>query len=350
MHNLRQLDEALLVEVCRRFIDKMRPADIAKWLSEEVNDRVNREEIYPLIREAIDRGYFSILPPANELMRQRIADRYRKGKDKDRIHVVSVTADSAQELLPSYAAELITSRISQIAVNKDCVRIGLGGGMTVRQVAKALAAQLRSAEHLPQLGFHVLTAGFAVRRPRTAPITFLGFFAQVPTDIDYVGLFAPAVVDAKDYARVRTLPGVKESFESAEQIDLIVTSLASADDQHGELNEFMTQAGQPTKATLKALRKAGWVGDLQYHPYSSEAPITNVGASVRAMSLFDLEEVRRFAGKENKHVVVVAGPCGECGAPKHKALRPLLENESLKLWTDVVMDMTTAEKLLGEPR
>ena len=89
MHNLRQLDETLLVEVCQRFIDKMRPTDIAEWLSTKVDDRVNREEIYPLIREAIDRGYFSILPPVNELMRQRIADRYRKGKDKDRIHVVA---------------------------------------------------------------------------------------------------------------------------------------------------------------------------------------------------------------------------------------------------------------------
>ena len=150
MINLRQLDGALLVEVCQRFmLEKEKPQKIADWLTTKVNNRVNREEIYPLIREAIERGYFAILPPANEVMRQRIADRYRQGKDKDRIHVVSVSAASAQQLLPAYAAELIASRIREIAASKDRVGIGLGGGITMMRVAQSLADRLRSMDDRP---------------------------------------------------------------------------------------------------------------------------------------------------------------------------------------------------------
>jgi len=349
MQHGREIPAILLVEICHRFMTGARPAAIAEWLGGEVNQQVSREEIYPLMREAIKRGYFAILPPVDQILSQRIADRYRGGMDKDRVHVVSVNAESASDLVPAYAADLITRRIMEVGAikNEDRVRIGLGGGTTMMRVAQALSARLRSAPELPRLGLHVVTAGFAVNRPRTAPITFLSLFDRVATDIDYVGLFAPAVVEAQDFDEIRALPGVKESFEGAKDIDLVVTSLAAADDEHGELNEFMVHAGERTESTLDALRKEGWIGDLHYHPYSSKGPITDVSTTVKAVSLFDLEDLTQLAARNDKHVVVVAGPCGRCGKTKTEALRPLLESPHLKVWTDVVMDFTTARELLG---
>ena len=46
-------------------------------------------------------------------------------------------------------------------------------------------------------------------------------------------------------------------------------------------------------------------------------------------------------------MVVVAGPCGACGQSKHEAIRPLLEVPSLKVWTDLMLDVGTAQKLLA---
>jgi DNA-binding transcriptional regulator LsrR (DeoR family) len=350
VQNLHSIEDAPLVGLCSRFIEGERPTDIADWLSKEIDDRVTREEVYPLLREAVRRRFFALLPPVSQVMSQRIADRFRGGEDQDRIHVASVSAESAREWLPYFAANLISKRIQKMGKRQDRVGIGLGGGGTIMRVAEFLGAQLQSAENLPRLGLHVLTSGFALDRPRSAPITFLSFFAHVPTKIECVGLFAPPVVDEEDYDRMKELPGIEESFRSAADIDLIVTSLASADDKDGELNEFLCTAGERTEGTLTALRNEGWVGDLLYHPYSSKGPITGVSPQVRTFSVSNLEDLKSFASDESKHVIVVCGPCGICGKTKAKALRPLLESEDLKVWTELVMDRTTAKELLEPPR
>ncbi len=345
------LEDTHLVDVCFRFLEGERPSDIATWLGEVLQTKVSREEIYPLIRETIRRGYFRLLPPLENLMRQRLADRFFGGKHEDQIHVVSVSPEAARELLPARAAKLIVDLIRQVSVARRRaggrrVRIGLAGGGTIMRVAQALASLLRAEEDLPTLGIHAVSSGFRLKRPLTAPITFLSYFDQVPTDIDYVGLFAPAVFPAEDYDRVITLPGVEESFRLARTIDIVVTGLASAEDPHGELNEFMEFAGERTKEARDALRNEGWVGDLQHHPYSNEGPITDLRAKYRAVSLFDLEGLRTLAAKKDKYVVVVAGPCGTCGKSKHNALRPLLQVPSLKVWTDLVLDAGTCQQLL----
>ncbi len=93
--------------------------------------------------------------------------------------------------------------------------------------------------------------------------------------------------------------------------------------------EFL--AGERTKKGVEVLRKAGWVGDLQYHPYSNQGPITDVRARVRAVSLFDLSGLKKLAETKDKCVIVVGGPCGICERTKVRALRPLLQSESTRL-------------------
>ncbi len=346
----QHLKDTYLVEVCHRFLERQKPAEIAAWLGSKLKKKVSRESIYPLIQEAIRRGFFVLRPPLEDLLGQRLADRYFKGAHKDRFHVASASAEAARDWLPARAVDLIMDLIWQVvpartAAGKTRVRIGLAGGGTIMRVAQALAARLREENKLPRLGIHALSSGFRLKRPLTAPITFLSYFDQVPTEIDYVGLFAPAVVAAEDYDRVITLPGVKESFDRAKTIDIVVTGLASADDKHGELNQFMKMAGEQTKGARKARNKRA-VGDLQYQSYSNEGPITDLRPSVRTVSLFDLESLRTFAARKDKFVVVVAGPCGTCKKTKVNALRPLLQSPSLKVWTHLVLDAQTAQELL----
>jgi len=351
MRNLSTIRDSLLVEVCNRFIHKKeKPAVIAKWLSTKVEGRVTREQVYPLLREAVRRKLLVILPPQSHRVTERIVDRFFQGKSSDQIHVVEAGAHSARDLLPDYVANLIVTKILDLGGPNQRVRVGLCGGTMIMWVAQSLAAQLSSVESLPKLGFHALTAGYSVHNPRTAPITFLSLFDRVRTDIDYVGLFAPPIVSSEEYDHVVTLPGVQESFKRAEEIDIVVTSLAKAADDHGELRGFLDLAGEPTKKSLKALEGRGWVGDLMYQPYSAKGPLINVTVQIQPVSLFNLEGLRKMAKKRDKHVIVVAGPCTYCHATKTTAVRPLLENPDLKVWTDLVMDLTTAEELLAESR
>jgi len=342
MIDYRSFDDTLLVSACERFLHGDTTAEIATWLSGKHTTPVTRENVYPLLREARRRGYFIILPPPEGYLQQRICDSFRL--DQERVHVLRVRGDVARDYVADAAAQEIVGLIHELGERKDRVRIGLGGGGTVLRVARALGSRLRLEGSLPKLGLHALTSGFDVRNPWTAPVSFFGHFDQAAPDIEYVGLFAPAVVEAEEYDHVKELPEVNRSFSMAKQIDIVITSLASSSDEHGELNRFMNLSVDKTMR-VRALKKSGWVGDVSYRPYSSKGPITTT-AGIRAVSLFEVDDLVKLAKKANKHVVLVAAPCGGCNETKGEALLPLLEQKNLRLWTHLFMDLTTAQSLL----
>jgi len=350
MVSYRTFDDTLLISVCERFLREDSVSDIAQWLQAEHDIPMKRENIYPLLREARRRGFLSILPPPESYLQQRICDRF--DVEKERIHVLRVRGATARDYVANAAANHIVELIHEVGQTKERVRIGLGGGGTIMRVARALAPRMRSEGSLPKLGLHAVSSGFDVNNPWTAPVSFLGYFDQAAPDIEYVGLFAPAVVEAEEYKHVKTLPGVEESFKKAKQIDIVVTSLAAATDKHGELNRFMnlgekeeTRKGEEKNSGVRALKKCGWVGDVSYRPYSNTGPIIT-SEGIRAVSLFELKDLVKLAHQPNKHVVLVAAPCGICNKPKREALRPLLKEENLRLWTHLFMDLTTAQHLL----
>ena len=342
MISYSNFDDTLLISVCERFLRGDKVMDIVQWLRDEHDSPVKRENIYPLLREARKRRYLSILPPPDGYLQQRICDRF--DLEKERVDVLRVRGDTARDYVANAAAERIVQLIHEVGEVKERVCIGLGGGGTVMRVARALAPRLRSEGSLPKLGLHALSSGFDVANPWTAPVSFLGYFDQAAPDIEYVGLFASAVVEVGEYEHVKTLPGVEESFRKASQIDIVVTSLASASDRHGELNRFMN-LGERGNGNVKELKKCGWVGDVSYRPYSKTEAIAAAGG-IRAVSLFELEDLVELTRKPNKHVLLVAAPCGICNEPKAQALQPLLKESSLRLWSHLLMDLTTAQDLL----
>ena len=54
----------------------------------------------------------------------------------------------------------------------------------------------------------------------------------------------------------------------------------------------------------------------------------------------------RIAGQKNKHVILIARQCGMCERTRAEALRPLLTNPSLKVFSTLVMDAATAREIL----
>ena len=192
---------------------------------------------------------------------------------------------------------------------------------------------------------HALTSGFHVDNPHTAPVAFFGLFRELQDQIGYVGLFAPSVVKAREYTKVKMQPGVKEGFDRKRDIDVVITSLASRKDDDGALNQFLRDDAR----TQLLLEKHGWVGDVQYRPYSARGPIQQQ-TPTRAVTLFELDELVKLVKQNDKHVILTAGPCGRCGRTREDALLPLMNNPQLKLWTHLVLDLGTAEQLVDLAR
>ena len=344
MTSVRDLDASILLRTCDLFFKRKLATQL---ISDEVEAELgrlhsdfemSREKVYELIREARRRGYFQILPPQETALRNKLEARWGEG-----FHVVHMTE---LDHLATAAAEVVAELIKGLhREGREELHLGLGAGMTSMLVAKHLAVRLRAAERLPKLVFHALTSGFRVTQPHTAPVSFFGFFEAVPTEIAYVGLFAPAFVRTRDWARMRQGPGVKESFDRAREIDVLVTALGSPSHGHGDFFRFM-QIG--SEKGLQALRRAGWIGDVQYRPYSAKEPL-RIDAQVRAVTLFELSDLVQLAARHDKHVVLVAGPCSICRKPRTDAIRPLLIEPGLKVWKTIVTDVATAQELLRSP-
>jgi Putative sugar-binding domain len=338
------LADELLIEVCEQFLAGRSAPHIARWLSKELGQEKNtppvtRVQIYALLNEARRRKLFLLRSPLHVTLKQRLADVYRK--DRERFIVVSARGDTALDHVAAAAADLTLRLITELGRVKGAVHIGLGAGSTTLRIAQHLAVLLRGEPRVPRLVLHALSTGSRVDQPRTAPVACFGLFDIPGINIDYIGLFAPPVVRSRDYERVKAQPGVVQSFAAAQQIDLVLTSLASANDEHAAFNRFLEE--YPDDVTL--LRQHGWIGDVQYQPYSGEGPIVHE-TSVRTVTLFELVELARLASMPHKHVVVVAGPCGQCGRSRSDALRPLLTVPDLAVWSHLVMDMDTAQELL----
>jgi DNA-binding transcriptional regulator LsrR (DeoR family) len=339
-----ELPDHLVFQAVHMILQQDPVAEIVSW-AEQQGHPISREQVYPLLREGFRREFLRVKPPAEHLRAERLREKFPQASD---VRVVNVLDEDVGHHLAHTAADLILSLIRDVAEQKvsagrgdEGIHLGFGAGGTTQMVAESLGQLLRSETDLPQLTIHALSSGFAMHDPLQAPVSFFSRFFDVHPSVQFVGLFAPAVVRSDDYEKVLELPGVKESFEEGKKIDIIVTSLAEKSDEDGLLNRFLRAK---TNTGLAELEKQGWVGDVQWRPFSQEGPI-EVKTGFRAVTLFELHQLTDLLD-QGKHVVLVAGPCLKCKKSKSVALRPLLTQSKLRVFNHLIMDITTANKLI----
>lgn len=326
---------------------------LAKWLRTQEFE-TTREGIFPIVRQAIRRGFVHLHAPrsyrAKEMLQERFPDMPADTT------ILDIKPDLAGENLATRTADKLLRLIRELGPIKERkyrkkedalsprVHIGFGaGGMTWR-VAEQLALRMETEADLPAMTFHALSSGFSNTQPLSAPVAFFPAFSKLNQPIEFVGLFSPPFVNTAAYDTIRDLPAIKESFREAKKIDIVVTSLAQADDEHGLLNSFLiaNTGGKP-----RPLEKAGHIGDVHWHPFSKDGPLTDIDTGIRAVTLFDLPNLVKLAKTPDRHVLLVAGPCSVCGKTKARALRPLLTQRSLRVCNHLVTDVATAGELLG---
>ena len=94
------------------------------------------------------------------------------------------------------------------------------------------------------------------------------------------------------------------------------------------------------------LQDAGCVGDLMWRPLGPNGPLTGErGKDIRAMTLLELDSLSPFIADEGKHVLLLLGPCGMCGASKGKLLRNILGLKA-HLVSHLVVDSRSAREML----
>lgn len=376
-----RLDPSIVVFACDAFLK----GHSAQWIATEIRSRfktpMHRTQVYRVLAEARDRGYFALTPPRDKILSERMMDRFVRSRrstderarnretgnggngnaradERKYIKVVPQGSVVSLDLVAAAAAKTALYTINRIYARMtaasaasmrpqkaSAVHVGFGAGETMRLVARHLAELLRAQTKPPPLVLHALGPGSDVKEPATAPVAFFNFFDGIP-NVSFVGLFASAFVNDDDWDRMREHIGVREAFARKPKIQVVITALAAHKDEHGELNRLLENSpelGRQTRLLLDG--EEGRVGDVLFRPFTKHQPIRRK-AGIRAVSLFELDELVEFAANKDKAVILVAGPCGKCHKSRSDALLPLLQEPALDVWSHLITDSDTASRCL----
>jgi len=261
------------------------------------------------------------------------------------LHEVSVVPTAMSDDVACRGAEMLLALLQQHYAGRE-VHIGFSGGSTLRTFARRFAELLRDRVlHLPKrIVFHALVAGFDVYDPTTDPNAFLTFFAEelaMEVEISFVGLHLPAVGGAELDGQLRPLRGVREAYDLAKDIDIIVTATSSWKDEHCVLRSYMCESSE----SIQQLEEEGCLGDMLWQPIGPQGPF-ELDTHLRAMTIMKLSRVAELVEEKKIRVLLVAGPCTACHRPKAEVLKAILDHER-RLVTHLAVDSRSVRSLIA---
>jgi hypothetical protein len=89
------------------------------------------------------------------------------------------------------------------------------------------------------------------------------------------------------------------------------------------------------------------VWNVQYRPFTASGPVEEGPNELRAVTVFELKGLAELAKDRDKEVILMGRQCGQCpqARARARALRALLRNPSLKVFSRLVLDRATAMEL-----
>lgn len=340
--------------VCNWYFEGLEPKEIRSRAKERFQIELSGHEPGRIIQRAAENNRIHYQPERHDSLSQKVRERfsYQKGFSLKAAEVVSslVTGDICQR-----AADMIMRLLREYARNDTKeVHIGFSGGRTIHQLIRKLSRELRGPVEereglrLPEtIVWHSLVGGFEVNSVESSPNSMFGYLdhPDIPKNFrNFVLLHAPPVIKPGDRSITLELPGIKEAYQAANKLHLIVTSAASIDDEHSMLYQFYRRY---CPGVEKQLRDAGCPGDMLWMPVPApdkDWPDLSTFPYC-ALTLKQVSEFPSFIAQGNKHVLLVVGPCvakEECPALKHEILAAILHR---RLATHVVVDSRTARAL-----
>ncbi len=337
--------KALTYRVCELFFkEEKKVSEIAELINREFRQDLTRESIYPLLATGRQHGFVRLVPPLDEQMPRLLAEKFHH--DPKLMKVVDLCDTPAVDAVAVQAAEVVLSLVKRLLRNgRKPVALGLGPGRATLEVCRHLAEIMRSDPDVPNgcLRLHAITGGGPAKHPEFAPISFFNLFpTRFVAECD--GLFSETLVTVRDFKRLIKRADISQAFKQRDSIDVVVTSRGAVDDVHDLYTRLLTGEGIP----LEVLKAKGWLGNVQYRPYTAQGPAAEEPKDLRAVTLFELSDFVEMARRKDKYVVLIARSCSICHNPQAAALRPLLEVPELKVWSHLVMDVSVAQAILSE--
>jgi DNA-binding transcriptional regulator LsrR (DeoR family) len=324
--------------------DRLGMKEIAELLKKQFGKhlKITRETLYPLVEQAVRQHLVRLVPPVNQALRQQLVARF-PGLPEEQVEVVETTGLNDNGKVAALAAEKAMMALVRIAGSKPGkpVGIGLGPGRATLEFCRYLSPRLQMHDQALKLLLVAITAGCPATMLENAPISFLNLFPEHLVQRK-LGLFAETLVRVRAFKGLASHTGVKEAFAAKKDIDLVVTAMGDFHDPHDLLSIFLEDSGQD----LAALRKRGWLANVQYRPFTADGPARELPRDLRAVTVFDLEDLVELAEQRSKEVILMARQCGICGRTRAEALRPLLTNPALKVFSTLILDAATARELL----
>ncbi len=305
--------------------------------------RLTREAVYPLLARAKADGYVRVIPPVHEQLAEEIVNRF--GCERGSISVVPTLEPRFNYLVAEVAAGLVLDILRRLKKGgQNEIGLGIGPGRATLDFARHLGELLNTELGLPQINLHAIGAGCPTEWPEYASTSFFNLFPRHLVSRRF-GLFAETMVPTKEYQEIIKRAWLDDAFQQRKDISIVVTSMGDMYDEHDLFTAFLKKANY----NIKQLQKRGWLGNVQYRPYTSKGPVPQSQQPWRSVTLFELEDFEVMARTKNKHVVLVARQCAQCGRTRAPALKPLLEVPALRVWSEIVMDAATATELLDAP-
>jgi DNA-binding transcriptional regulator LsrR (DeoR family) len=301
------------------------------------------EAIYPLIAEAVRRGFLRLVPPVDQQLAKQVADKY-PCLQPGTLRVVQTAGSHDNAKVAVVAAELALQHLADVLKAKGGAEagVGLGPGRATLDFCRAFSSLLAGYAEPVKLKLVAISAGCPANQPEYASLSFFNLFPAHVVQ-EKVGLFAETLVPQEAFDKIKQRAGAREAFEARESIDLVVTSMGDVRDEHDLLSMFLRQS---SRRDFARLLRQGCIGNVQYRPYTAKGPVAEKPGDLRAVTLYELDDLVQLAREKNKHVILIARQCGRCERTRADALRPLLTNPKLKVFSTLVLDAATATELL----
>ncbi len=331
--------DELVAAVCKYFCRGLPMTELRKEIEAKLGIPLGREKPYKLLSHAAKKGWIQFQAPLAYELAEQMMRSFPRLKD------VRVVRTGVSDDISYQVADLLMDQICTLGrargLNAE-VHLGFAGGKALRKTARYFAEMLREPrEDLPKrIVFHAMVAGFNVEDPSTDPNGFFTYFAGEPAlqvQTRFVGLLAPGIVKPAEIPKLRSMRYIGEAFDRAREIDIVVTS-AGGHWQKGH-SGFCSMFGQASPRSLEQLNRAGCIGDMMWRPLGAKGPL-EINTEMRTVTLMELSALPDFISRGGS-VVLLVGPCGNCGGPKEDVLSAILTYQR-KLITHLVVDSRSA--------
>lgn len=177
---LQRSDDAVIFRAAQLFLGDrapgLSPSEIATQISAEfdLRPKLTREAIYPMISEAIRRGFLRLVPPVHQQLAERVRAKYPNLKGVT-LSVVQTAGQHDNAKVSAVAAELAFAHLQDIirATNDPTVSVGLGPGRATLDFCRAFSGLLAGYPEPVKLRLVAISAGCPANAPE-----YLDFLLQ----------------------------------------------------------------------------------------------------------------------------------------------------------------------------